>query len=73
MTAVTDVTTTEVCDLSMGGVFSAGEDRLGAIARTAVPYVGCCGALDMVTFGVIDTVPAQYRAAISTSTTRRSR
>jgi uncharacterized protein (UPF0261 family) len=58
---VIDVTTTEVCDLLMGGVFSAGEDRLGAIARTAVPYVGSCGALDMVNFGAIDTVPARYR------------
>jgi uncharacterized protein (UPF0261 family) len=59
--AAIDVTTTEVCDLLMGGVFSAGEDRLGAIARTAVPYVGSCGALDMVNFGAIETVPAQYR------------
>jgi uncharacterized protein (UPF0261 family) len=61
VTAVVDVTTTEVCDLLMGGVFSAGEDRLGAIARTGVPYVGSCGALDMVNFGAIDTVPAHYR------------
>ena len=58
---VIDVTTTEVCDLLMGGVFSAGEDRLGAIARTRVPYVGSCGALDMVNFGALDTVPAHYR------------
>ncbi|MGH6904796.1 MAG: Tm-1-like ATP-binding domain-containing protein [Geminicoccaceae bacterium] len=58
---VIDVTTTELCDLLMGGVFSAGEDRLGAIARTGVPYVGSCGALDMVNFGAIATVPARYR------------
>jgi uncharacterized protein (UPF0261 family) len=58
---VIDATTTEVCDLLMGGVFSAGEDRLGAIARTGVPYVGSCGALDMVNFGAIDTVPERYR------------
>jgi uncharacterized protein (UPF0261 family) len=58
---VIDVTTTEVCDLLMGGVFSAGEDRLGAIARTSVPYVGSCGALDMVNFGARETVPAHYR------------
>jgi uncharacterized protein (UPF0261 family) len=58
---VIDVTTTEVCDLLMGGVFRAGEDRLGAIARTGVPYVGSCGALDMVNFGAMDTVPAHYR------------
>ncbi|MGI8575989.1 MAG: Tm-1-like ATP-binding domain-containing protein [Egibacteraceae bacterium] len=57
---VIDTTTTEICDLLMGGVFSAGEDRLGAIARTEVPYVGACGALDMVNFGPKDTVPERY-------------
>ena len=56
-----DSTTTEVCDLLMGGVFSAGEDRLGAFARTGLPYVGSCGALDMVNFGALESVPAQYR------------
>ncbi len=58
---VIDVTTTEVCDLLMGGVFPCTEDRFGAIARTGVPYVGSCGALDMVNFGALETVPAQYR------------
>jgi uncharacterized protein (UPF0261 family) len=58
---VIDVTTTEICDLLMGGVFSAGEDRLGAIIRTGVPYVGSCGALDMVNFGAMDSVPERYR------------
>ncbi|MGH3909437.1 MAG: Tm-1-like ATP-binding domain-containing protein [Pseudonocardiaceae bacterium] len=55
--AVLDITTTEVCDLIVGGVFAAGEDRLDAIARSRVPYVGSCGALDMVNFGARDTVP----------------
>jgi uncharacterized protein (UPF0261 family) len=59
--AVIDVTTTEVCDLLMGGVFACTEDRFGAIARTGLPYVGACGALDMVNFGARDTVPAKYR------------
>jgi uncharacterized protein (UPF0261 family) len=58
---VIDVTTTEVCDELMGGVFSAGADRFGAIARTGVPYVGSCGALDMVNFGPKETVPERYR------------
>jgi uncharacterized protein (UPF0261 family) len=58
---VIDVTTTEVCDLLMGGVFSAGEDRLGAIIRAGVPYVGSCGALDMVNFGAMESVPERYR------------
>ncbi len=59
--AVLDMTTTEVADHLVGGVFSAGPDRLGAIARTGVPYVGSCGALDMVNFGAVDTVPAEFK------------
>ena len=61
VTGVIDVTTTEVCDLLMGGVFPCTEDRFGAIARTKLPYVGSCGALDMVNFAAKDTVPAHYR------------
>jgi uncharacterized protein (UPF0261 family) len=59
---VIDVTTTEICDLLVGGVLSAGPDRLGAIQRTGVPYVGSTGALDMVNFWALDTVPAQFRS-----------
>jgi uncharacterized protein (UPF0261 family) len=60
VSAVLDMTTTEIADLIVGGVFPAGQDRLGAIARTGVPYVGSCGALDMVNFGGIDTVPQRF-------------
>ena len=56
-----DSTTTEVADLLMGGVMSAGEDRLGSVARTKIPYVGSCGALDMVNFGALETVPEKYK------------
>ena len=56
-----DITTTEVCDLLFGGVLPATEDRLGAVARTRVPYVGSAGALDMVNFWAPDTVPERYR------------
>ena len=59
--AVIDLTTTEICDLLMGGLQPADPDRLGAIARTRVPYVGSCGALDMVNFGAMSRVPAHYR------------
>ena len=59
-----DVTTTEVCDLLMGGVFSAGEDRFGSVIRTRLPYVGSCGALDMVNFGARDTVPDKYEGRL---------
>jgi uncharacterized protein (UPF0261 family) len=61
LTGVIDATTTEICDLLFGGVLSAGEDRLGAIARTGIPYVGSVGALDMVNFWAVDTVPERYR------------
>lgn len=56
-----DATTTEIADLLAGGVMSAGEDRLGAPIRTSLPYVGSCGALDMVNFGGMETVPQKYR------------
>ena len=55
------MTTTEVCDELLGGVLTAGPDRLGAIARARVPYVGSCGALDMVNFWAPDTIPERYR------------
>jgi uncharacterized protein (UPF0261 family) len=60
LAGVIDLTTTEVCDLLMGGVFPASEDRFGAIIRARMPYVGACGALDMVNFGPPETVPARY-------------
>ena len=58
---VIDITTTEVADFLVGGVMSAGEDRMGAIVRSQVPYVGSCGALDMVNFEAIDTVPQKFK------------
>ena len=60
ISSVLDLTTTEVCDLLVGGVFAAGPDRLDAVARTGVPYVGSCGALDMVNFGGRSTVPSRF-------------
>jgi uncharacterized protein (UPF0261 family) len=61
LVGVLDVTTTEICDLLAGGVLSAGPDRLGAIARSGIPYVGSAGALDMVNFWAMETVPERYR------------
>ncbi len=61
LTGVLDLTTTEVSDFLFGGVLACTEDRFGAVARTRAPYVGSCGALDMVNFAAKDTVPEHYR------------
>jgi len=58
---VADVTTTEWCDELVGGVLSAGATRLEAAGRNAIPNVVSVGALDMVNFWGIDTVPPQFK------------
>jgi uncharacterized protein (UPF0261 family) len=55
-----DITTTEVCDLLFGGVLPATEDRFGAIARTKLPCVMSVGAVDMINFWALETMPAHY-------------
>ena len=62
LAAAVDLTTTEICDMMMGGVLAADEDRFGAFIRTRIPWVGSVGALDMVNFGPRDTVPEHYRS-----------
>jgi uncharacterized protein (UPF0261 family)/ABC-type branched-subunit amino acid transport system ATPase component len=59
---VIDITTTEIADEIVGGVLSAGPERMDAIVRARVPYVGSCGALDMVNFWAMETVPAEFRS-----------
>ncbi len=61
---VIDITTTEVADMLVSGVFPATEDRMGAVIRTGVPYVGSCGALDMVNFGARETVPDRFEGRL---------
>jgi uncharacterized protein (UPF0261 family) len=58
---VLDVTTTEWCDEVVGGVLSAGPNRLSAAGRRGVPQVVSTGALDMVNFGAADTIPERFR------------
>jgi uncharacterized protein (UPF0261 family) len=60
LSGVLDISLTEVCDLHVGGVMSAGEQRLDFLAEKPVPWVGSLGALDMVNWGPIDTVPARF-------------
>jgi uncharacterized protein (UPF0261 family) len=61
ISGVLDITTTEVCDHLFGGVLACTADRFGAVVRSRAPYVGSCGALDMVNFAAPDTVPQEYR------------
>ena len=59
---VLDITTTEWCDEIVGGVLGAGPDRLEAAGRNHVPQVVSVGALDMVNFGPIDTIPEKFKS-----------
>ncbi len=57
---VLDITTTELADELVGGVLSAGPERLEMAGRLGLPQVVSLGALDMVNFGARPTVPAQF-------------
>jgi uncharacterized protein (UPF0261 family) len=61
ISGVLDLTTTELADELVGGVLSAGRDRLTAAALRGVPQVISLGALDMVNFGPPETVPEKFR------------
>ena len=58
---VLDVTTTEIADELVGGVLTAGATRMDIFSRKQIPYVASCGALDMVNFWAVDTVPSHFR------------
>ncbi|MGW6276276.1 Tm-1-like ATP-binding domain-containing protein [Kribbella sp. NPDC055071] len=60
LAGICDLTTTELCDDLVGGVLSAGPERLEAAGRLGLPQVVSLGALDMVNFGPRDTVPAEF-------------
>ena len=57
---VLDVSPTEWADELVGGVLTAGPDRLEAAAARGTPQVIVPGCLDMVNFWARDTVPAHY-------------
>lgn len=60
LAGVLDLTTTELADELVGGVLSAGPDRLETAGRIGLPQVVSVGALDMVNFGPRETVPARF-------------
>ena len=70
LAGVCDLTTTELADDLVGGVLTAGPDRLEMAGATGVPQVVSLGALDMVNFGPMDTVPARFAGRNLLSTTR---
>jgi len=57
---VLDITTTEVADEIVGGIFRAGPVRFDVILERGIPYVMSLGAVDMVNFGAMDTVPTEF-------------
>ncbi|MBE7554974.1 MAG: Tm-1-like ATP-binding domain-containing protein [Anaerolineales bacterium] len=61
LAGVADITTTEWCDELVGGVLNAGPHRLEAAAKAGLPQVVSCGALDMVNFWAMETVPPQFK------------
>ena len=58
---VLDITTTELADELVGGILSAGNERLTTAGIMSIPQVISVGALDMVNFGPMDTVPEKFR------------
>ena len=68
---VADITTTEWCDELVGGVLSAGADRLDAAAKAGIPQVVSLGALDMVNLAPKKACRKSFRIATYTSTTNR--
>jgi len=61
LAGVLDITTTEVADEVVGGVLTAGPSRMDVFRQAGIPYVGSCGALDMVNFWAMPTVPARFK------------
>jgi uncharacterized protein (UPF0261 family) len=64
LAGVLDITTTELADELVGGVLSAGPERLEAAGARGIPKVVSLGALDMVNFGPADTVPERFRGRL---------
>ena len=58
---ILDITTHEIADFLLGGVLSAGPDRLTAAGNKGIPQVVAPGGLDVINFGPEDTVPAHYK------------
>lgn len=61
ITGVVDFTIKEVTDALLGGIFDAGPERLRTAGRKGYPQVVVPGAIEVINFGPVDTVPAEFR------------
>jgi len=61
MSGVLDITTSELVDELVGGMYSAGPHRIEAAGSVGIPQVISVGALDFGNFGGKETVPEQYK------------
>lgn len=57
---VIDYTTSELVDEYLGGIFSAGPNRMEAAGRVGIPQVVVPGALEVLNFGARSTLPEKY-------------
>ena len=57
---VLDITTHEIADYLLGGVLSAGPDRLTAAGEMGIPQIIAPGGLDLINFGPKETVPQKF-------------
>ncbi len=67
-----DITTHEIGDELLGGVLSAGPDRLTAAGRKGIPQVVSVGGLDIINFGARETLPKKYELRINPRARSRS-
>ena len=57
---VIDLTTSELTDELLGGIFSAGPTRLEAAGRAGIPQVVVPGAIEVLNFGPRASVPPRF-------------
>jgi uncharacterized protein (UPF0261 family) len=61
ISGVLDITTSELVDELVGGMYSAGPQRIEAAGSMGIPQVISVGALDFGNFGAKETVPEKYK------------
>jgi len=64
ITALLDMTTTELADEVCGGILSAGPERCMAASKAGIPVVLVPGCVDMANFGRVATLPEKYRSRL---------